>query len=79
MKSGNEELIYTTLLGMKPDLSGPVSSKKVDTQTFENRSSIDQEDDSSSSDEGSEQESKESSFKDSARPKNETVEEKRVL
>lgn len=73
VKSGqtNEDLIYQKIVGLKEDLSGP-----------QNTPAILKDDDCDSSDSISEEESigsdEKSKFSNSARPKNEDAESKRV-
>lgn len=83
-KSGKEDLIYKTLIGLKADLSKPNESPEiiadkskknnVDNNTAEESESSDSED----SEEEQSSEENESKFVNSARPRNETPESKKA-
>lgn len=73
-KSGEKDLIYKTLIGLKADLSTPALRPEILSK---------EESESDGADEGSDEESSEESedeskFVNSSRPKNETVEDKKV-
>lgn len=85
-KSGKENLIYKTLIGLKPDLSKPIDTpeilsknlKEIDNTEKKNNSSEEIDD---SEDENSEEENtaeNESKFVNSARPRNESPNSKKA-
>lgn len=77
VKSGNatENLIYQKIVGLKEDLSGPQETPTLlDASSSESGDSSD-----SNSDNESEDENQPTKFVNSARPKGETTDDKRVL
>lgn len=78
VKSGEtQDLVYKTIVGLKADLSGAAQKPDIlegkhENDTTESSSS------SSSDDEKSSDEDEESKFKDTSRPKHETLEEKKA-
>lgn len=73
-KSGAQDLVYKTLVGLKSDLSGTVQKPEI----LEGKEESDAtESDSNSSDEHGDADEK-SKFIDSSRPKHETLEEKKA-
>ncbi|XP_011504545.1 PREDICTED: serine/threonine-protein kinase RIO1 [Ceratosolen solmsi marchali] len=93
-KSGKGNLIYKTLIGLKADLSKPALipeilynesqneeskvKKKESNQVASDESSDDSSFDDTDSDGSEEESEKESKFVNSARPKNETTEERKI-
>ncbi|XP_076639601.1 RIO kinase 1 [Colletes latitarsis] len=86
-KSGKEDLIYKTLVGLKADLSKPINTPEILASHSKKISDAEEKDDSSEEidnseeDEDSEEESvlnSESKFVNSARPRNESLESKKA-
>ena len=83
-KSGKEDLIYKTLVGLRADLSKPVCTPEILTKPHQNTDDTDSNDSSeevedSDEDENSEEENEnESKFIHSARPRNESPESKKA-
>lgn len=84
-KSGKEELIYKTLIGMKSDLSKPVEIPEIIATKDGNlnddisSSNSDVDSDSENSDnEMNNEDEKNSKFINAARPRNESLESKKV-
>ncbi len=87
-KKGEAELIYTSVMGMKPDFSGPTDNNfstvipdpsRLTLCPREDNEISDDDDKSDSDSEGSSEETAGSKFSNAARPKDETLEQKRVL
>jgi len=84
VKSGTEDLVYTNVMGMKSDLSGPITEEDskagMDLTNGENESVPGSSPGTPESDEDSEADSEgeeDSQFRNSSRPKDETPEEKK--
>ncbi|CAK9802518.1 Serine/threonine-protein kinase RIO1 [Anthophora quadrimaculata] len=87
-KSGKEDLIYKTLVGLKGDLSKPIDTPEILTKDSkktvnlgEKHDSSEETDDDSEEDENSEEENvaeNESNFVNSARPRNESRDSKKA-
>lgn len=83
-KSGKEDLIYKTLVGLKADLSKPICTPEILTKAQTSTSDIEannssDESDNSDEDENSEQGNEnETKFVNSARPRNESPESKKA-
>ncbi|XP_043464414.1 serine/threonine-protein kinase RIO1-like [Leptopilina heterotoma] len=84
-KSGKEELIYKTLIGMKSDLSKPVeipeiiAAKNLDDEDDDASSNSEEDSDSENSDDSANNEDeKTSKFVNAARPRNESLESKKA-
>lgn len=74
----NQEILYHTITGMKPDLSGPADKPAILKGGSDGSSSEASESDSECGDEESEDgDGKESKFMNAARPKGESLEEKK--
>ncbi|KAK1127029.1 hypothetical protein K0M31_004643 [Melipona bicolor] len=85
-KSGKENLIYKTLIGLKPDLSKPIDTPEILSKNLKEIDNTEEKDNSSeeiddSEDENSEEENtteNESKFVNSARPRNESPNSKKA-
>ncbi|XP_017767314.1 PREDICTED: serine/threonine-protein kinase RIO1-like [Eufriesea mexicana] len=84
-KSGKEDLIYKTLIGLKSDLSKPIETPEILNKDCKQTNDIEEDDDSSekiidSEDEDSEGDivSNESKFVNSARPRNESPDSRKA-
>lgn len=86
-KSGKEDLIYKTLVGLKADLSKPIDTPEILAKDSKAKDGSDEDDstdgtDNSEQDESSEEEcleENESKFVTSARPRNESPESRKVM
>lgn len=73
---GTQDLVYKTIVGLKSDLSGAAQKPEIlETDNLNDASSSNSE---HTSDEEHSSEDEESQFKDSSRPKYETLEEKKA-
>ncbi|CAL7942943.1 unnamed protein product [Xylocopa violacea] len=81
-KSGKEDLIYKTLVGLKADLSAPVDTPEILSKDSKKASSVEESDDSSEEISDSEEDENvvesESKFVNSARPRNESPDSKKA-
>ncbi|XP_018335842.1 serine/threonine-protein kinase RIO1 [Agrilus planipennis] len=71
------ELVYKTLIGLKADLSGTVEKPQI-LDEMKNEEEIEESNEESNGSESSDSEDSRSKFINSARPKNETLEEKKA-
>ncbi|XP_003706867.2 RIO kinase 1 [Megachile rotundata] len=83
-KSGKEDLIYKTLVGLKADLSKPICTPEIltkvdkDTSDVEANNSSDESDHSDEDEDSEEGNENETKFINSARPRNESPESKKA-
>lgn len=83
-KSGKEDLIYKTLVGLKADLSKPICTPEIltkvdkDTSDIEANNSSDESDSSDEDEDNEEGNENETKFVNSARPRNESPESKKA-
>ncbi|XP_014238803.1 serine/threonine-protein kinase RIO1 [Trichogramma pretiosum] len=81
-KAGKGDLVYETLVGLKSDLSAPASVPKLlekkYQKTYQTSDSSDYNDSDDTKSEDDEEDERKSKFVNSARPKNETTEEKKA-